>query len=267
MLRRARDDGIGDCPGNNERIFWTAFRPILYPAPMCGRIMQRAPLLPGLQSELGATEETLAGAWTVHNNGAPGQSHWVIRRERNGSRNLRDLLQWGLVPNWVPDPGNWPKPINAKCETIRSNGSFRDAYRTRRCLVPIDLFFEWHKILGTDGKPVKGRKQPYAIAMADGQPFALAGLWESWTDKTTGQVTRSFTIITCEANALVAGIHDRMPVILALEHYERWLANVEPDPFDLLVPYPPELMAMWPISSRVNSPGYNEPDIAEPVVI
>lgn len=227
--------------------------------------MQRSPELPGLHSEPGATPEEIAGAWEAHFNGAPAQQFWVIRRKPRSSAYVHDLLQWGLIPNWVKDPGDWPKPINARCEGIQSKPSFRDAYRSRRCLVPIDLFFEWMKIFEADGKPAKGGKQPFAIAMKDRRPFAVAGLWESWVDDASGAVTRSFTIVTCQANALIAPIHDRMPVILASENYGRWLDNIEPDPFDLMVPFAPELMEIWPISSRVNSPGNNSEDVAAPV--
>jgi putative SOS response-associated peptidase YedK len=227
--------------------------------------MQQGPDLPGLHSELGATPEDIVRAWEAHNNGSPAQWFWVIRRKPGTRIYVHDLLQWGLVPNWVKDPSDWPKPINARCEGIQSKPSFRDAYKGRRCLVPIDLFFEWMKIRDADGKPMKGPKQPYAIAIKGGLPFAVAGLWESWTDKATGEITRTFTIVTCEANALVGQIHDRMPVIIAQENHSRWLDNIEPDPVDLMVPYPPELMEMWPISSRVNSPANNDADIADPI--
>ncbi|MFT4131794.1 SOS response-associated peptidase [Labrys sp. (in: a-proteobacteria)] len=232
---------------------------------MCGRIMQRSPDLPGLQTEPGATPEEVARAWESHFNGAPAQYFWVIRRKPRSAAYVHDLLQWGLIPNWVKDPSDWPKPINARCEGIQTKPSFRDSYRARRCLVPIDLFFEWMKILEPDGKPVKGAKQPYAIAMKDRRPFAVAGVWESWIDKASGEITRSFAVVTCQANALIATIHDRMPVILAPENHRRWLDNIEPDPFDLMVPFPPELMEIWPISSRVNSPANNTEDVAAAV--
>ena len=108
---------------------------------------------------------------------------------------------------------------------------FRQAYAKRRCIVPVDNFFEW--------KAIKGEaKQPYAIALQSGKPFGIAGIWEGWKHPETGEVIRTFCIITCPANELVGNIHDRMPVILPPEAYERWLANIEPDPRDLLVPVP-----------------------------
>jgi SOS response associated peptidase (SRAP) len=119
-------------------------------------------------------------------------------------------------------------------------------------------FFEWKAIKG-------GPKQPYAIALRSGHPFGIAGIWEGWTHPETGEVIRTFCIITCPANALVASIHDRMPVILPPEAYERWLANIEPDPRELLAPFPAEQMMMWPISTRVNKPDNDDPTILDPL--
>ena len=135
--------------------------------------------------------------------------------------------------------------------------SFRDAYRRRRCLVPIDNFFEWKAIKG--GMP----KQPYAIGMKSGEPFALAGIWENWQRPGSEDWLRTFAIITTNSNDLVSAIHDRMPVIIAPEDYTRWLSPLEPDPRDLLVPYPAEPMTMWPISTRVNKPENDDGSILD----
>jgi putative SOS response-associated peptidase YedK len=169
-----------------------------------------------------------------------------------------DPLRWGLIPNWCSDPAGGRKPINAKCETVRDLPSFRDAYRSRRCIVPVDGFFEW--------KAIKGQraKQPYAIDMKDGSPFGLAGIWENWKEHTSGEWIRTFAIITTESNELVADIHNRMPVILTPADYARWLGE-EPDPRDLMRPFPAELTTMWPISTRVNKPENDDPSIVEPV--
>jgi putative SOS response-associated peptidase YedK len=107
-----------------------------------------------------------------------------------------------------------------------------------------------------------GRKQPYAIAMKDGSPFGLAGLWENWRNPNTGEWERTFAVITVPSNELVGQIHHRMPAILKRESYERWL-GVEPDPHDLLITYPSEPMSMWPISARVNKPENDEPSILD----
>jgi putative SOS response-associated peptidase YedK len=191
-------------------------------------------------------------------NGAPGQEHWVIRQNpKTGERTL-DRLWWGLVPSWVKEPGGGRKPINAKAETVASLPSFREAYRRRRCLVPVDNFFEWRAIKG-------GRvKQPYAIGMRSGEPFALAGIWENWRRPRSEDWVRTFAVVTCPANELMSQLHDRMPVILPREAYDRWLSSIEPDPRDLMLPYPSEPMTMWPISTRVNKPDNDDPAILEP---
>jgi putative SOS response-associated peptidase YedK len=151
----------------------------------------------------------------------------------------------GLIPYWCKDPAGGRKPINAKCETVRTLPTFRDAYRLRRCILPVDGFYEW--------KAIKGQraKQPYAIAMKDGSPFGIAALWENWKDPASGEWIRTFAVITTDANELVADIHDRMPAILPPEGYTRWLSD-EPDPRDLMRPFSTGLMRMWRISTRVN---------------
>ena len=199
----------------------------------------------------------------VHNypprwNGAPSQDLLVIRRNHQTGEVSLDLLRWGLIPYWCQEPKGGRKPINAKCETVGSLPTFRDAYRRRRCIVPVDGFFEWKAIKGQKAKP------PYAIAMKDGSPVGIGGLWENWKDPTSSEWVRTFAIITTDANELVAEIHDRMPLILASGDYTRWLSD-EPNPRDLMRPFPAEPMRMWPISIRVNKPENDDPSIVEPI--
>ena len=163
-----------------------------------------------------------------------------------------------MGPYWCSDPKGGRKPINAKCETVRTLPTFRDAYARRRCIVPVDGFFEWKKIKGQKAK------QSYAIAMKDGCPFGLGGLWENWKDLTSGEWTRTFAIITTDANELVAEIHDRMPLILSPTDYVRWLGD-EYDPRDLMRPFPAEPVRMWPISTRANKPENDDPAVVEPI--
>jgi len=154
----------------------------------------------------------------------------------------------------VQGPDRRAQAINAKCETVATLPTFRDAYRLRRCILPVDGFYEW--------KAIKGQraKQPYAIGMKDGAP----GLWENWKDPVSGEWIRTFAVITTDANELVADIHDRMPAILAPEDNTRWLGD-EPDPRDLMRPFPAGMMRMWPISTRVNKPENDDPAIIEPI--
>jgi putative SOS response-associated peptidase YedK len=180
----------------------------------------------------------------------------VIRQHPQTGERTLDLLKWGLVPYWCKAKPK-PPPINAKAETVHKLPMFRDAYAKRRCILPIDAFFEWKAILG------QKVKQPFAIGMKDRSPFGLAGLWENWKDPETGEWVRTFAVITTAANELVAEIHDRMPAILRAEDYDRWL-GVEPDPRELLKPFPAEPMMMWPVSTRVNTPKNDDADLLAP---
>lgn len=233
---------------------------------MCGRIYINT-TLSGLLNAFGSVQAFDVGGldnrlprW----NGAPSQYYPIIVRDRSREPEVQGPIfysaRWGLMPPWYkPKPGGAPPPINAKCETIASNGMFRSAYKSRRCLVPIHGFFEWKDIHGT------GRnKQPYAIAMASGEPFCLAGIWESRKQADTGLEERTFAVVTCEPNEKMAAIHDRMPVILHPADYDRWL-GIEPDPNDLMKPFPADLMTMWKIGSKVGSPKNDTPDILDPI--
>jgi putative SOS response-associated peptidase YedK len=228
---------------------------------MCGRITQKSnPKVLGLKITT-LVEPLYSDNTPPRYNGSPGQEHWVIRQNpKTGERTL-DRLWWGLIPYWTKDPKGGRKPINAKAETVASLPSFRDAYKRRRCLLPVDNFFEWKAINGAKAK------QPYALAMKTGEPFALAAIWENWQRPGTKDWVRTFCVITTTANELVADIHDRMPVIIPPECYDRWLSSIEPDPPDLLVPYPSEPMAKWPISTRVNKPDNDDAAILEQVAV
>ena len=223
---------------------------------MCGRIIQAAgPLRYQFVDGLDVRDNRV-GNIPRRYNGAPSQELLVIRQNhRTGERSL-DLLKWGLVPSWCAQARPKLKPINAKSETAGTARMFQDAYARRRCIVPVDGFFEW--------KATKSGRQPYAIAMRDRAPFGLAGLWENWKHPVSGEWVRTFAILTVPANSLIASIHDRMPGILKPADYERWLGP-EPDPCDLLVPFPYEPMIMWPVSQRVNSPRDDDAALLDPV--
>ena len=224
---------------------------------MCGRITQRSPPDQlGLRITMGTPDDPRVNVPPRYN-GAPGQEHWVIRQNHETGMRSLDRLWWGLIPYWAKEATGGRRPINAKSETIVSLPTFREAYKRRRCLLPIDNFFEWKAIKGAKVK------QPYAIAMKSGEPFAVAAIWENWKRPGSEDWVRTFCVITCPANDLVADIHDRMPVIIPPESYDRWLGTLEPDPHDLLVPYPAAPMAMWPISMRVNKPENDNPDILD----
>lgn len=183
----------------------------------------------------------------------------TVTAVRVGQQRQRELcpLKWGLVPSWADDGAIGGRMINARAETVASKPAYRQAFRSRRCLVPADGFYEWQK----NGR----RKQPYYIRLKDDRPFGFAGVWEHWTK--AGPALESCAIITTEANELVAGIHNRMPVIIPPEAYELWLS---PDTQEvellqsLLRPYPASEMTAYPVSTRVNSPAFNERECIQP---
>ncbi|MBX3537969.1 MAG: SOS response-associated peptidase [Chelatococcus sp.] len=225
---------------------------------MCGRIIQASePELLAL-GILNAVVDGMSTRVKPRYNGAPGQPLWVMREHpQTGARQL-DLLRWGLIPSWLQDPAGGRRPINAKAETVHNLSSFRAAFARRRCLVPVDGFFEWQTI------PGMRTKQPHAITMRDSRPFALAGIWENWRHPANGWV-RTFCVLTTEANTCVDGIHHRMPVIIGPEGYDRWLSVRETDPRDMLRPYPADVMMHWPVSNRVNTPANDDAALMQAV--
>jgi putative SOS response-associated peptidase YedK len=145
---------------------------------------------------------------------------------------------------------------------IEKKPAFREAFRQRRCLVPVDSFYEWKKI--------DGGKQPYAIGLKGGGLMALAGLWENWRDPSSNERVRSFAIVTTEPNELCAALHNRMPVVLAPEAWPQWLGEEPADEAQLkslLVPYPSGGMIARPVSKRVGSVKNNDPSLIEPIVL
>ena len=223
---------------------------------MCGRVIQSSgPLHLAIVEGLNVSDSRLANVPRRYN-AAPSQELFVIRQNHKTSERSLDLLKWGLIPYWCQDPKGGRRPINAKAESVAMLPMFKEAYARRRCIVPVDGFFEWRAVKGARAK------QPYAIAMKDGSPFGLAGLWENWKNPHTGEWERTFAIITVPSNQLLAKIHNRMPAILEPRSYERWLGLV-PNPHDLLITYPPEPMTMWPISTRVNKPENDDPSLLD----
>lgn len=186
-----------------------------------------------------------------HYNIAPGQMIPVVREAGEG-RALASL-KWGLIPSWAREATIAMKLINARGETLAEKPAFRSAYRQRRCLIPADAFYEW--------KAVAGRKQPYCIRLRDDGPFGMAGLWERWTDP-SGQAVESCTIVTVAANALIADLHDRMPLIVAPDDYDAWLAA---ESRELPPPLLPEAMRHYPVSPLVSNARNDVPGCLDPI--
>lgn len=182
----------------------------------------------------------------------------------NDGRNSLDFFVWGLIPSWAKDPSIGSRMINARAETLAEKPSFRNAFRRRRCLILADGFYEWQKIEEAGGR---ARKQPVYIHLADGRPFAFAGLWENWNSP-DGSNILSCTIITTGPNELMSSIHNRMPVMLPEENYHTWLQPGETNSADLarlLVPFPSERMSAYPVSQVVNNPANDVPACIKPL--
>jgi putative SOS response-associated peptidase YedK len=191
---------------------------------------------------------------------APSQDVAAVRASPVGGAREMARLRWGLVPSWAKDPAIGNRLINARSETVREKPSFRNAFRRRRCLIPASGFYEWRR--NERGKqPCYGRRRA-------GRGFAFAGVGARW-ESPEGGVIESCAILTTGANAVLAPIHDRMPVILERAQYERWLDPSLPDTDSLaplLSPFPPEGMTAWPVSPRVNAPSNDDEECVAPLI-
>lgn len=217
---------------------------------MCGRFTLKTPAADLVEPFRLPQIPDLAPRYNV----APSQPVAAVR-EHAGQRELVEL-RWGLVPSWADDLKIGYKLINARSETADTKPSFRSAFRKRRCLILGDGFYEWQK--------QGSAKQPFYVTLKSRGPWAFAGLWERWHPG--ADEVQSCTILTTEANPLIADIHERMPVILPPEHYDLWLDDEVEDPKvlkDLLQPFDPELLDVYPVSDLVNSPRNDVPECAE----
>ena len=187
----------------------------------------------------------------------PSQAVLAVRRTKDDAGRSAAFLHWGLVPHWMKEPPKDARMINARSETAAEKPAFRDAFRSKRCLVPADGFYEWRK--------ESGGKQPYLIRWKTAEPFAIAGLWASWR-RDGGPRLESCALLTTAPNELMEPIHDRMPVILPRESWDLWLdpAVAEVDRLKkLLVPAPAADMEAFPVSTHVNSPKNDDPKCLE----
>ncbi|MBA63763.1 MAG: hypothetical protein CMJ76_15520 [Planctomycetaceae bacterium] len=196
-------------------------------------------------------------------------THSIATLLWNGGRRHYGRMHWGLIPRWAKDNSMAGKMINARSETIREKPSFREAFKSQRCLILADGYYEW--------KPDKSSRQPVYIHHPDHQPFAFAGLWEIWTppqQHSDGQVWWTATIITTDANEITSNLHHRMPVILDPENYDSWL-NPNTDNLDALhesLIQPPQQnqmdkFKMTTVSTRVNSVKNDDPECIKPDTI
>ena len=193
--------------------------------------------------------------WTARYNIAPSQQVPVIRQDPTRTRRELSTMRWGLIPYWAKDPTVGYKMINARSESIIEKPAYREPFKSRRCLIPADGFYEWRKD--------KSSKQPFHFGMADDSLFAFAGLWDTW--KSPEGPIETCSILTTTPNALLADIHDRMPVILSPNDFDLWLDPGFHDTSalgDLLRPYDPVAMRRYPVSTLVNHVKNDFPDCA-----
>lgn len=216
---------------------------------MCGRF-SLATTKEKIQKQLPFLEEI--GDMKENYNVAPMQNTYVITDDKP---QVLQAFKWGLVPFWAKDPKIGNKLINARMEGIEEKPAFRNAIRKHKCLVPADSFYEWKK---TDGN-----KEPYRILLKNGNLLCFAGIWETWDHE--GQLLHSFSIITTEPNKEMADIHDRMPVVLHTSSlHQQWLEEPDLDKTLAMLETPPDgILEMYPISSLVNSPRNNSPELHE----
>lgn len=219
---------------------------------MCGRFALTVDVA-SVAGKFGVSPESPLPHTSQRYNIAPTQP--VATVLRNGTTHIEEL-RWGLIPSWAKDESISARMINARAESLAEKPSFKGLLRSKRCLIIADGFFEWRQ--------ENGQKAPMYITMKDGQPFAFAGLWDSWKNPATSQPLRTCTIITTQPNEVVGPIHNRMPAILLPEAYESWLdPDVKDDQFLIhwLAPYPGEAMTARPVSRLVNDPRHDSPEV------
>jgi putative SOS response-associated peptidase YedK len=214
---------------------------------MCGRFTLHLP--PELITEIFGV--ALPDDFRPRFNVAPSQIHPVVRLGAGGIE--ISPLKWGLIPHWAQDSRLGFSMFNARAETVDTKPYFRSSFRSRRCLVLSDGFYEWRQ----EGK----MKVPFYISLKGGGLMPYAGLWDKWIDP-AGTAIETFTIITCEANGLVGTLHDRMPVIIQMNDHRTWLnPSATTDKLkELLRPYNADRMTLWEVGTLVNNPRNDRPD-------
>jgi putative SOS response-associated peptidase YedK len=225
---------------------------------MCGRyrLSRRKEVIEDHFDSISGEED-----WSPRYNVAPTQPVPIIRQHPKEPRRELSLVRWGLIPSWAKDASGAAGMINARSETAPTKPAFRDALKSRRCIVPADGFYEWSR--------TRAGKQPYCFEVNDGELFAFAGLWERWKDP-GGNWIRTCSILTTTSNAVTSAVHDRMPVILEPDAYDLWLDpgfNDVAAVSEMLKPYDARLMRSYPVSTRINQAVNDDADCAKPVEI
>ena len=222
---------------------------------MCGRFTQQRPA--SELAEIFSAEPLVDDPGPRYNVAPTDDALVVVQREE---RRAVTAYRWGLIPHWAENAKVGSRMFNARAETLTSSPAFRDALRRKRCLVPVDAFYEWRR----EGAV----RQPYTIARADGRPLVLAGLWSGWRDPATETVRRTFTIVTTRPNDTIAELHDRMPVILDDAAWPIWLDPGQSESGELLAMLEPDErveLDLRPVSRLVNDVRNDGPELVVPL--
>lgn len=223
---------------------------------MCGRyrLSRRKQIVEEYFDSVSSEED-----WAPRYNIAPTQPVPVIRQHPKEPVRQISTMRWGLIPSWARDASGAASMINARLETASTKPAFRDALKSRRCLIPADGFYEWRR----DGKT----KQPFCFEVNQGQLFAFAGLWDRWKNP-SGEWVKTCSILTTTPNAVTSAVHDRMPVILDPNSYDLWLdpgMNNVVEVSNLLKPFDAGLMRSYPVSTRINHVANDDEECSRPV--
>ncbi|RZI39946.1 SOS response-associated peptidase [Herbaspirillum sp. HC18] len=222
---------------------------------MCGRFASNTPPYQLQQWYDALVMPDVAPRYNI----APGTMIVAVREMPQGREG--SLMRWGFIPSWAKDPGSMPMLNNARGETVAEKPMFRQAFRRRRCLIPASGFYEWKAV------PGQKLKQPFYISFRDATPMSFAGLWES-SHAADGTMIDTCTIITTEANGVLAPIHNRMPVIIDRPDWSTWLAAKPVDEAELMrlvKPFDPERMQAWGVAHAVNKVVNDDPSLLEPI--
>ena len=223
---------------------------------MCGRyrLSRRKQIIEEHFDSISGEED-----WIPRYNIAPTQPVPIIRQHPKEPRRELSLVRWGLIPSWAKDASGAAGMINARSESAATKPAFRDALKSRRCIIPADGFYEWQRTASS--------KQPYCFEVKECELFAFAGLWERWKDP-GGNWIKTCSILTTAPNAVTSAVHDRMPVILNPDSYDVWLDPGFTDvtaASELLKPYDAQLMRCYPVSARINHAANDDEECARQV--
>jgi putative SOS response-associated peptidase YedK len=222
---------------------------------MCGRFAQQRPA--SELAEIFAAEPLVDDPGPRYNVAPTDDALVVVQRE---DRRGITAYRWGLIPHWADSAKVGSRMFNARSETIVGAPAFRDAFQRKRCLVPVECFYEWRR----EGEV----RQPFTIGRVDGQPLALAGLWDGWRDPATDTVRRTFTIVTSAPNEAMAELHNRMPVVLAEADWDAWLDRDFADRGRLLAMLEPRdepELEIRAVSQLVNNVRNDGPELVVPI--